>query len=365
MARRHDAPALRGRAGGHWLLRSVASRLVLVCIVFVAVPILVYQQLSRADRDKQVLLLQSAQQQGRLIARALHPLLRTATNSSLPELGSELARFADENTRVKLLLRPNTVAGGDRPGAQAFFYVAAAPQTHTADLELERQRLIEQGVLARLAETCSGNLPLAIRVSTQSGGQELLTSITPINTEFGCWAIVTSHSAPTYLSSAIGQPYWRTPEVQAAALIYLGMAVLVLLLVLGIWRNLTRFGRITREIGAREGTGASFAAQNTVPELNGVAEDFDRLVATLRQSAENLRRAAEDNAHAFKTPIAVIRQSLEPLKRVVAPEDGRGQRALDMIERSLDRLDGLVSSARRLDESTADLLDPPRHPVDL
>jgi two-component system, OmpR family, sensor histidine kinase ChvG len=102
-----------------------------------------------------------------------------------------------------------------------------------------------------------------------------------------------------------------------------------------------------------------------VPELRSVAEDFDRLVDTLRSSADNLRRAAEDNAHAFKTPIAVIRQSLEPLKRIIPGSDGRGPRAIDMIDRSLDRLDGLVSFARRMDEAAADLLEPPRRRVDM
>jgi two-component system, OmpR family, sensor histidine kinase ChvG len=350
----------RARTGGRWLLRSLASRLVLVSVVFIAVPILIYQQFRAADEDKQTLLLQSAQQQGQLIARALEPLLAKADASLLPRLGEELARFADENTRLKLLLRPKSV-----PGAQGFYYVGAAPLAPNANLDLERQRLLEQGILARLADTCSGNQPLAIRLQTATGALEVLTSITPINSPFGCWAVVTSHSTPTYLGSSIGQPYWQTPEVQAAALIYLAMAALVLLLFLGVWSNLRRFGSLARQIGNHDYGRSSFAEQNTVPELRSVAEDFDRLVDTLRSSADNLRRAAEDNAHAFKTPIAVIRQSLEPLKRIIPGSDGRGPRAIDMIDRSLDRLDGLVSFARRMDEAAADLLEPPRRRVDM
>jgi two-component system, OmpR family, sensor histidine kinase ChvG len=78
-----------------------------------------------------------------------------------------------------------------------------------------------------------------------------------------------------------------------------------------------------------------------------------------------MRRAAEDNAHAFKTPIAVIRQSLEPLRRALPTENQRVQRAIDSIDRSIDRLDGLVASARRLDEATADLVAEPRRSIDL
>ena len=86
-----------------------------------------------------------------------------------------------------------------------------------------------------------------------------------------------------------------------------------------------------------------------------------RLVA----SAAEIRRTAEDNAHAFKTPIAVIRQSLEPLRRVLPGDNQRAQRAIGLVENSLDRLDGLVASARSLDEATADLIAEPRVPVDL
>jgi two-component system, OmpR family, sensor histidine kinase ChvG len=89
------------------------------------------------------------------------------------------------------------------------------------------------------------------------------------------------------------------------------------------------------------------------------------MVEVLHGSAAAMRRAAEDNAHAFKTPTAIIRQSLEPLRRLVPPENQRGQRAIGSIDQSLDRLDGLIASARRLDEATADLVTEPRRPIDL
>jgi len=123
-----------------------------------------------------------------------------------------------------------------------------------------------------------------------------------------------------------------------------------------------RFRRLARSIR----TGAShvsFAQQNRVPELAPVAEEFDRMTLALQDSAESIRLAAEDNAHAFKTPIAIMRQSLEPLRRFVSPDEVRGQRALDVLEVSIDRLDHLVAYARRLEETTAELLDPPRQKI--
>jgi two-component system sensor histidine kinase ChvG len=92
---------------------------------------------------------------------------------------------------------------------------------------------------------------------------------------------------------------------------------------------------------------------------------MDRLIQTLRASAEGIRNAAEDTAHAMKTPIAIMRQSLVPLKLLGAPAVTGGGRAIAVLENSIDRLDQLVSTARRMDEAMAELLDPPRQPVDL
>lgn len=361
-----------------WLWRSMASRLLLLTLVFVAVPVLLYDQFQRADEASQQLLLKSAQRQGELIARALEPELLGVDRTALPSLSIALARYGDDRTRLKLLVRPRvaatgnaTTASGAKAGPEPFFYVAAAPSLSTADIDAERRLLLEQGVLDRLGSSCAGNSTLAMRVPHAEGGEEVLSSITPIKTSFGCWALVTSHATEAYISSSIGRPYWSTPAVQAAAAIYLAMAALVLAVLAGIWRNLNRFGDLARRIVGGEDVpdqdsgNASFAARNTVPELAGVAEDFDRLVSTLRDSAQSLRRAAEDNAHAFKTPIAVIRQSVEPLRRALPAENARSQRALAMIEKSLDKLDGLVSFARRMDEAAADLLAPSRRRVDL
>ncbi len=361
-----------------WLWRSMASRLLLLTLVFIAVPVLLYDQFQRADEASQQLLLKSAQRQGELIARALEPELLGVDRTALPSLSIALARYGDDRTRLKLLVRPRVTAAGAattpsgaKAGPEPFFYVAAAPSLSTADIDAERRLLLEQGVLDRLGSSCAGNATLAMRVPHLEGGEEVLSSITPIKTSFGCWALVTSHATEAYISSSIGRPYWSTPAVQAAAAIYLAMAALVLAVLAGIWRNLNRFGDLARRIVGGDDTpergdrDASFAARNTVPELAGVAEDFDRLVATLRDSAQSLRRAAEDNAHAFKTPIAVIRQSVEPLRRALPAENARSQRALTMIEKSLDKLDGLVSFARRMDEAAADLLAPSRRRVDL
>lgn len=344
-------------------LNSVAAKVTLVAIVFFAVPLLLYAQFRDADQTKRELLLSSLEQQGQLVGEALRPQLSEYDGEALRGIADTLHRLGGaEGLKIKLLLRPDSTqeSGG-------FFYIASAPPVSSEYLEEERAELVETGVFDKLADTCAGNRPLAVRYQNPAGEDEVLTSVTPVQTAAGCWAVITSHGTDQALGAAIGQPYWQTPDVQVAFFIYLGMAVLVILMFVGVWRSLRRFARAARTIrvqGASEG-GPSFRRINKVPELDGVASEFDRMVTTLRNAAHAIRHAAEDNAHAFKTPIATISQSIEPLRRLAGDEQPRAKRAIELIERSLDRLDQLVAASRRMDEATAELMEAPRERVDL
>ena len=324
-------------------------------LILLAVPIIIYHQFREADAAQKALLLRSVREQGRVMTQALIPLLSETDRPALPQLGRVLARFADDITNVKLLLSPS-----DRPG---FYYVASWPAVPSAQLEVERDELERAGVLDRLAATCEGDLPFALRYRLQGGSDEIVTSVTPLRTPAGCWAVVTSFPAGAMPGASLGRAYWESSEVRVAAAIYLAMVMLTFTTFWSIRRGLKRFAERASAIRERR-PGGSFVAQNDVPELADVAEEFDRMVEVLAASARDLRRAAEDNAHAFKTPIAVIRQSLEPLKRAIVADNQRGLRAVGLIEASLDKLDGLVASARQLDETTADLMDMPRQDID-
>ena len=341
------------------LFNSLAIRFTVLFVVFLAVPLLIYQQFNTADRERQTLLLRNAQQQGELIAQALLSRLTSATRGVPSGLTADLERLVGDDFRVKLLLRPNNI-----PIDDGFFYIAFAPSVPRSLLDREREQLISEGILGRLSQTCSGNLPLALRINSEEGDQELLTSMTSINTELGCWAVITSNLTDEIIGSTLDEPYWRSPEVRTAGIIYLAMAALVLTIFFGILRNLRRFQELARQIRSSPRGTASFATNNSLPELHDVAEEFDQLVDSLRSSADSIRRASEDNAHAFKTPIGVIRQSVEPLKRLIG-QDPRGARSIDMIEQSVYRLDSLVSLAQRLDEASADLVGAERGSVNL
>ncbi len=340
--------------------QSLVGKLVLLLLVFMTVPVILYSEFRQADSEKRRLLLESVRAQGRLIAEGLRPLLEREDPSPLPDLNAAVKPLATDYAGIKVLFRP-----ASEHGREDFFFVASEPQVPAATLEAARDRLIERGVLDKLAQSCQVQVPIALRHLQDSGTEVLLTSITPVTTKAGCWAVITTHTSTEMLGTAIDQPYWKTIEVRVASAIYLGMAIFTFGLFYSIWRSIMRFRDMARGIGEGRSSSQGFAAQNEVPELSEVAEEFDRMTGALRDSAESLRRAAEDNAHAFKTPIAIMRQSLAPLHRFIPGDNPRGKRALEIIEESVDRLDYLVASARRLDQATAELLDATREKINI
>lgn len=338
--------------------RSFAVKSVVLIAIFFAVPTIVYQTLQAADAEKNRLLLESVEVQGRLVAEMLRPVLDTVGGTAMRNVARMVQNLGGAGPNIKLFFRPASPAP-----AQSFFYVASSTLETPQYLEAERENLLGSGFLDRLQESCAAEQGLVVRVTNPAGGEEILTSVTPIAAASGCWAVITASQTADYLGSSLGMPYWRTPAVRLAAAIYLAMALIVTVLFLQAWLSVRRFGRLARKLRTGEAQRDSFADLNRIPELSWVAEEFDHLVATLRSSAQALRYAAEETTHAFKTPIGIIVQSLEPLRRALPAENARAQRALELVDRSLQRLDGLISAARRLDETIADSFSPVREQV--
>jgi len=347
------------RARLHWLWRSLTVRALVVLALFIALPVVLYLTFRQADIDRQRLLLESIRVKGLTVGRVLEERLQRADMIPLFRLGEELARFQTEGVSLRLLFRPHDAA----PGA-GFLYVASAPPVQPADLEAERLRLEAIGVLSQLGESCAGDLPLALRVERAGRGAELITSLTPVRTARGCWVLVISSNLTDEAEQRLGQPYWQAPEVQVAAAIYLIFAAIVLVIAFDIGHGLRRFAATARAVAERRIEGR-FAQRNQIPELEPVANAFDRMEDSLRSTASELRAAAEESAHAFKTPLGTIRQAMVPLRTRVAGDDKRSQQALMAVDGALEKLDALVRAARNLDDAVADRLDPPREKVDL
>jgi two-component system sensor histidine kinase ChvG len=340
--------------------RSLTAWLLLLAVWFVAVPVAIYLTLAQADRDRQMLLLESVREQGRLATVALTPFLNREEPSPLLELQVAIEPFATTQTTMKMLYRP-----ADAETVNDFFFVASAPPAPEATLQDEREALLRLGIFEQLASSCNVNLSLAERYRDPSGEEEIWTSITPVQSRWGCWALVVSHPLSGEIGALLGKPYWARPEMQVAAAIYLALAALVFAVFGTVRAALLSVHRLAQAKSNGEMTDVSFTETNRLTELSGVARELDRLVGTLQRASDSIRAAAQDNAHAFKTPLAIIRQSFEPLRRAVTEGDQRGRRALSVMEGAMERLDQLVATARRVDETTAELLDPPRRRVDL
>jgi two-component system sensor histidine kinase ChvG len=332
--------------------RSIKVQLAALVLVFVVPPLLLYSVFRSAEQEKQELLMEAVRENGHLVGRAIEPFLQALQPSDFPVIQDELARFESPQRSIKVLFSP--------AGSNGFFYVASAPAVPFSDLDQERQRLMELGILDRLAGSCTGNVPLGERVTMPNGEGEVLTSVTPVQSDRGCWAVVVAARTDTVADLIDGRAYWTRPEAQMAAVVYATMAVLVFLIFGAVWSALARF----RRTAARVEEGQSFATTTAVPELEQVGREFDGMVARLKRATDVLRQAAEDNAHAFKGPIAVIRQAVELVGKKV---NGDRDAALGVgaIAVSLDRLEGLVRSAQRLDTATADLLETGWSTVDL
>src|SRR3546814_13456720 len=110
--------------------------------------------------------MESVREQGRMVAESLRPLLEQQEISSLPLLNDEVARFATKQTGVKVLFRP---AG--EFGAESFYFVVSQPPIAPTELAAQPDRLVERGVFDHPAQSCWGQLPMALRPPPASGPQ--------------------------------------------------------------------------------------------------------------------------------------------------------------------------------------------------
>ncbi|MBI5164879.1 MAG: sensor histidine kinase [Magnetospirillum sp.] len=337
------------------IARSLAGRLALMAGAFALVPVLLYGEFSAAESGKRTVLMARLQVEGQVIARALELGLGRWKQPSVIETRKVLAALDPKGSSLRLLFRPidETTA----------FLVAAVPPLPPEAVAAERERLMAAGILRAVPEGCEGGRMLDLRYTAADGSDEVLTALVPFVTKAGCWTVVTSQSTAGLAGTLLDRPYWKSPEVAFAAALYALLAVLVLTVTGGLWLNLRRFGRQARRVAGGIVAAKPFVKVNRIPELDGVAGELDAMVANLRATADAFRFAAEENAHAFKTPIATIAQAVEPLRRTVGGTPAG--RSLQVIDAAVERLDALVAASRRLDQVNADLVTPPRDKVDL
>lgn len=340
--------------------QALAIKIILLAAVFLVVPIIFYRLFQIADAQQTELLARTVEQKGTLIATMLRPHLERFQDESQDELQRALDEVATDGSNIKIMVRPEESAA-----SSGFLYVMSAPAVSADYLAEERRSLIEIGVFDRLAPTCDGRADPTVRFTNPAGQPEVLTSMTPVHIGQSCWVVITSQSTQALLDTSIGRPVWQTTTIHIAIAVYLLSAAIVTWLFLAIWRNIDRFRIAARKIRMHGAGETSFREMNTIPELAGVADDFDSLVGALKESRDFIVRAAEENAHALKAPLAVITQAIEPLKKATPVANVQARRSLDLIERSAARLDSLVSATRDIEQAAADVIYPVSRPINL
>jgi len=341
------------------LFHSFSLKLLFLATILLTVPVILYWQFQREKQEQFSFARNAASRKGLEIAEMLGPHFASFRNEAPQALREALAAVAIDNTSVKVLMRPPGGAADD------FVYIASEPSLPAQYLRQESLDLVRSGVFKRLAPSCDRPADLDLPFVNSEGRHEILTSITPIHLDGNCWVVVTSQNPATLARVPLDPPFWENPAMRTAGAIYFLSAALVIWLFAHMWMNVARFRKAARRIRMRGAGAVSFYELNTIPELTRVAEDFDSLVNALTASQTFIAQAAEENAHAFKTPLAVIAQSLEPLKRSLATSDAAGQRSLQVIERSVVKLDSLVSASRDMGRAAAEVVYPERRRLDL
>lgn len=118
---------MRGRHG-------FALKLALLLTIFVCVPAVLYGHFRTADQDKQQLILQAAQERGRMTLDVISPLLGTFDSGTAARIGTMLTRMGSAETQIRVLFCPADLSETDR-----FYYIASAPEVSSTYLDAERK----------------------------------------------------------------------------------------------------------------------------------------------------------------------------------------------------------------------------------
>ncbi|HYJ35490.1 MAG TPA: hypothetical protein VEV64_04995, partial [Rhizomicrobium sp.] len=277
------------------LVHSFTLKLVLLAVVLLSVPLILYWQFARAEEEQLALIGNAVEQTNHVLAAMLRGHFEKFASEPEGEMREALARAAVGQTRIKILVRLKD--------SENFLYVASVPPVSQKYLDAERTELIRSGLFHRLGPSCDGGANLDMRFVNPAGKQEVLAAMTPVHVNGNCWIVITTENAASLARTPIGLPFWRAPTVMVAGTIYLVATALVLWLLFHLWRNVRRFRSAARHIRLRDNQPVSFGQTNSIPELTGVAEDFDSLVEALAGSQRRMKEAAEENSHALKTPL--------------------------------------------------------------
>jgi len=107
------------------------------------------------------------------------------------------------------------------------------------------------------------------------------------------------------------------------------------------------------------------AVRSPVAELAYDSLRVNQMVTELHRISEQIRQAAEDNAHDLKTPLAVIRVALKRIRRDLPNNSEKIKSALEAADQSVERMFLSINVAQALQDECASLMVTPRWRADL
>lgn len=324
--------------------RRVWTLFLLVLLSCAGATALIYETLRQADDDLTLAILGAAQDEARLIASSLTPLLMRDDARAVGAIDAAAREMAGHGRTLRVIRN----ARQDRNDPT--FLVAAHPSVNDGDFAAIRAKL-DAGAAAGLDRTrCTGSTRLAERLEAPRGTPEILAAATLVPAGGHCWTVLVGWTAAPLIASSIGRPYWQTPEIRRAAVILGGLIALVLGVLLLLWRRL--------RIAQRPPLAATARYE---PDFTAQAETKPSAL----DATTALREAAEASLHAARAPLAALACSLEPLRESLRMSDTPSLASLDVAKRAVERLQRLLDGGDALDRYSADLVDPRRDIIDL
>ena len=193
-------------------------------------------------------------------------------------------------------------------------------------------------------------------------GRQVLYAAAPIYDQGGAIAGILYLAAPLPPS---GLPLSFIAQMIAA----LGMAVLLALLTGALLsrrlaRPLEEAARAAQAVAAGD-LDQQLPAQNGIRELRSLEDSFNRMTASLRQSAQSKNAFIADVTHELRTPLTVIKGTIETLEDGALDDlEGRGP-LLASMQRESERLIRLVNELLVLTRADAGALQMNVQPVNL
>ncbi|MBM3522111.1 MAG: HAMP domain-containing histidine kinase [Alphaproteobacteria bacterium] len=313
-----------------------------------AAGILLYDTLRSVDEGLNQAILDAAQDEARLIAAALTPMLASDTARTIGAVGT-LDAVTREMAGHGRTLR--VIRNARRESGEAEFLVAAHPEALDGDLPSIRAKLAASTAAGLDRSGCKGSARLAERLEAPGGTPEILAAATVVPGGGYCWTILVGWTAAPLIEGSIGRAYWQTPEMRRGAWILVSLATI--LIGASVWR---------------EGVGRRTSPHDPVrsaPLPSIAAISGPMAVAPGGAASERLREAAEASLLAARAPLSTLGAALEPLRESVRANDVRAATALDIAERSVGRLRRLLDSGSALDDFSADLASPRGDVIDL